>query len=511
MSNPVLEEKTKEFQQKVNDAPKRPGVYIYKNKSGKPIYVGKAKILFNRVKSYFNNFVRLDTQKQMMVYKARDIEIITVDSEFEALILETNLIKKYRPRYNIMMKDDKNYVWVKMDKKRRSNQPPPTYNSTYQDFPSIKVVRKKKDDGAEYYGPFPGPGPVKRVLKRLRKIFPYTTAKHKAYQITADPLTIENANKKPDMYYHIGLSNGADAGLESKEEYNKRFDNLRKFFKGEKQSIVNELEKEMKEASGELHFEKAAKLRNRIRDLKYAATNIRLDNTTDDVLIEELKDKERNEAINHLIGELHFPEEYLKNHKNFRIECYDISNTQGTNAVGSMVVMMDGEITPRLYRRFKIQRKNTPNDFAMMQEVLTRRFKHLIFSQNNQDLDDLPTELIKRAKNWKQDESFEQLPDLIIVDGGKGQLSAAYKILYQFNLHNTIPLVGLAKRNEELFRMTYQFQDDSFQVNDLDNFSRIWLSRGSEALFLVQRIRDEAHRFAITYHKKLRGKAMVNR
>ena len=485
MENEIFCSKNISFQNKILNAPKTPGVYMYKDISDEIIYVGKAKVLINRVKSYFNNFYKLDAKTQKMISLAENIEFLEVDSEFEALILETNLIKKYRPKYNILMKDDKNYTWVKMSIKRDSKQPLPTYDSIYQDFPKINIVRNKKDDGAEYYGPFPDSRPVKRVLRRLRKLFPYTTAKHQSYEESAEPLIIKNHNKKPDMYYHIGLSLGADAGFESKAEYNKRFDNIRKFFRGEKSSIIKELETEMRMCANKLDFENAVKLRNRINDLKYAATNINISNFTDDILVDEIKEEQRQNAINELIEQLHFPNENLNNHSNFRIECYDISNTQGTNATGSMVVMINGQIAPELYRRFKIRSKNTPNDFLMMQEILTRRFKHLIESDQNINV---PESIKNKLIKLKTDESFTQKPDLIIIDGGNGQLSSAYKILSSFKLQNTIPIVGLAKREEELFRMTYQFSNDIFQVNDLDQFSRIWLKRKSESLFLIKRI-----------------------
>ncbi|MCA9381381.1 excinuclease ABC subunit UvrC [Candidatus Dojkabacteria bacterium] len=507
----ILESKTKAFQKSIAEAPLLPGCYMYKDKSGEIIYIGKAKKIRNRVKSYFTNYEKLDARIRSMIDEIHTVEFLTVDTEVDALILESNLIKKYSPKYNIMLRDDKSYIYVKFEKIRKANQPIPTRYSVYQDFPRVTVIRNKKDDGAEYFGPYPDSMPAKRILKRLRKIFPYRTSRHLVYQESSDPLKIFTEDKKPCFYYHIGLCNGACAGLESKEHYQKNYKNIRKFFLGEKKQLLNQLDSKLKKASADKKYEEAAKLRDRIRDINYVTANINISHDTDDVVLNELKKKRRDDAVNNLIGFLKFPQDKLENHKNFRIECYDISNIQGTNAVGSMVVMIDGEIKPALYRRFKIKMKNEPNDFAMLQEVLTRRFRQFLNSQDADDLD-IPTDLWKRSKNWKADESFSQKPDLIIIDGGKGQLASTYKILYSFNLHNEIPIVGLAKREEEIFKLSDQFKDEFFnQINDSDQFKRILLPRRSESLFMVQRLRDEAHRFAITYHRNLRSKKLLEK
>ncbi len=511
MLEKTLQSKPKKLQEKIYNAPLLPGVYMYKNKKGEIIYVGKAKKIINRVKSYFSNYLKLDTRIQNMINDAVDIDFLTVDTEVDALILEKNLIKKYQPHYNISMRDDKNYIYVRFEKIRRPNQTP-TAKSAYQDFPRITITRKKREDGAEYFGPYPETMPAKRLLKRLRRLFPYRTTTHLVYQVSSDPLEVYTEVKKPCFYYHIGLCDGACAGLESKEHYQKKYKAIRKFFLGEKNDLVRDLESKLKIAVKELDFEEAASLRDRINDIKYLTANIRMDNTVDDVVLEEMQKKQKKSAVNGLIEELSFPPYKLKNHENFRIECYDISNIQGRNAVGSMVVMIDGQIRPDMYRRFKIRMKNEPNDFAMLQEVLTRRFKHILIK--NQKLSseefDLPKDLVTRAKNWKKDESFSMIPDLIIIDGGKGQLASTYKILYGFNLHNDIPIVGLAKKEEEIFKITDQFKDDFNQIEDSDRFTKIKLSKRSEELYLVQRIRDEAHRFAITYHRNLRSKKLIN-
>ncbi len=503
--NPVLETKSKEFQKKVIDAPLLPGCYMYKNKNGKVIYVGKAKNLRNRIKSYFTNYQKIELQKQIMVQKAQDIEIITVDSEVEALILEMNLIKKYRPKYNIIMRDDKSYIYIRLEKIRKKNQPIPTRDSVYQDFPRISVTRQKKDDGAEYYGPFPNTVPVKRILRKLRWLFPFRTTNELVYVDPEDTSKVISSNKRPSLYYHLGLSNGAEAGLETKENYLKNFRAVRSFLRGEKNTLLEEVQKKMKIAVENLNFEEAARLRDRMNDIKYVTANIRIDNSVDDIAIENMRTKEKKSGLKQLLAELDFPAEHLQIKEDFKIECYDISNIQGTSAVGSMVVMVGGEIQPQLYRRFRIKMKNEPNDFAMLQEVLTRRFKRIV-AENLSRYED--GEVLKKPK-IKPDPSFSVLPDLIIIDGGKGQLASTYKILYKFNLHNQIPIVGLAKREEEIFKISDQFNDDFREVNESNRFSRILLPRRSSALFLVQRIRDEAHRFAITYHRKVRSKKMI--
>lgn len=511
MIEQILKTKDKEFQESVYTAPKLPGVYIYRNSKNEVIYVGKAKVLINRVKSYFTNFKKLNTRIQNMILEAESIEYLTVETEVDALILESNLIKKYQPNYNIALRDDKSYIYVRFEKIRKANGAIPKALSVHQDFPRITITRKKKDDGAEYFGPYPETMPAKRILKRLRRLFPYRTTKHLVY-IKEDG-QVHSDQKKPCFYYHIGLCEGACAGLEEKEHYIKKYKQIRKFFLGEKLDMLKDLEKKLQVAVKELRFEDAAKYRDRINDIKYLTANIRIDNSVDDVVLEELQKQQKRSALNGLITELDFPEDKLKIRPGFKIECYDISNIQGTNAVGSMVVMVDGKIQPSLYRRFKIRMKNEPNDFAMLQEVLTRRFKQYLFSYQKEQIEngdiEISDELIKRAKAWKEDESFSEKPDLIIIDGGKGQLASTYKILYQFNLHNDIPIVGLAKKEEEIFKITDQFKDDFNQINDSSRFTKVRLKKRSEELYLVQRIRDEAHRFAITYHRNLRSKKMI--
>ncbi len=479
----ILEKKPPQLQQKIKNAPTEPGCYMYTDKNQKIIYVGKAKNIRNRVKSYFTNYPKLDIKIQAMVDRMQDVEFKTVDSEIEALILETNLIKKYHPKYNTMMMDDKNYSWVKFEKPIKG----------IRDFPRIKIVREKDDLKAEYFGPYPNNLPLKNILKRVRKIFPYVSCNRKLIQISKDPLKIETNNSNPCLYFHLGLCKAPCASLQDKENYTKNFNNIKKFFRGEKVDIMRELENQMVVYSKEMEFERAAEVRDKIDDIKYVTQNIGISNDVDDVIIDELKEREREEATLELIQELGFPKDKLDLHKGFKIECYDISNIQGTNAVGAMTVMVDGRLQNHLYRKFRIRMKNEPNDFAMMQEVLGRRLMHL--SPNTEKFDD----------------SLSIKPDLIIIDGGKGQLVAAYKVLENLGLGREIPIVGLAKREEEIFKLNWQFEESEWPDFEMDKFKRIFLNRRSEALFLIKRIRDEAHRFGITYHRKLRSKQMLNK
>lgn len=481
----ILKKKSKTYREKINHAPSDPGCYLFSNSEKKIIYVGKAKNIKNRIKSYFSGFKNLEERKQLMIEESKFVEFITVDSEVEALILETNLIKKYLPKFNVLMRDDKTYSWILVEKQL----------SKKNDFPRIRIIRDKdktKYQG-EFFGPYSETIPLKNILKNLRKLFPYASCNRKIIQLENQPLLIKSSDSNPCLYFHIGLCNAPCAGKISRKEYNKNILQIKKFLRGEKKEIINELEASMKKYSENLEFEKASKIRDRIKEIKYVLTSLKIDSSVDDIVITELKEKQRNDAINNLIAELNFPSDKLKNHSNFKIECYDISNLQGTNAVGAMTVMVNGVLRNDLYRKFKIKMENTPNDFAMMQEILRRRF----FNYQNYPNIDL-----------KSDESFSILPDLIIVDGGKGQLSASFSILQQFNLHNTIPIIGLAKKNEEIFKINYQFTQDEYINLSEKFFKRIMLKRNSEELYLVQRIRDESHRFGITFHRKTRSKVL---
>jgi excinuclease ABC subunit C len=509
----ILLTKPKLFVKRVKNAPLTPGVYKYLDKNKKIIYIGKAKVLRNRVKSYFSGFKNLEAQKQQMILESKYIDFVETDSEIEALILEANLIKKHKTRYNILMRDDKSYVYVRFEKIRKLNQKVPTKHSVYQDFPRITTIRNKKNDGADYFGPFPESQLIKSFITKIRKVYPFRTSSSKDLVYEKDGEII-SSSKKISLEVHLGLTGGAELGYETKKEYLKRFKKIKAFFEGKTKVILKNLESEMLKASKEMDFEKAARLRDQIFSIKYATQTIHIDREMDDVALESIKLNQRKNAIASLIEYLDFPAEKLKVHKNFKIECYDISNFQGKLAVGSMVVMVNGKNEPSLYRRFKIKMENEPNDFAMHQEVLTRRFKNFFLqnlkkNQVNSVNNEYDLEIVKKAKNWKDDKSFRVKPDLIIIDGGKGQLAYTYKVLYNFGLHNDIPIIGLAKREEEIFKFKDQFNDEYVKLDNSSQFKRILLPRKSECLYLVQRIRDEAHRFAITYHKNLRSKKLL--
>ncbi|MFS8130509.1 MAG: GIY-YIG nuclease family protein [Candidatus Dojkabacteria bacterium] len=491
-----LDTKSQPFQDKVRTAPKQPGCYIYKDKEGGVLYVGKAKNLKNRVGSYFNNYNKLELRIQQMLEQAVDVELYIVDSEVESIILETNLIKKYKTKYNILMRDDKSYSWVVFEKQIKGKN----------DFPRIRIIRNKdliEEEKAEFFGPYPSQMPLKNILKRVRKVFPYASCNRRLIQISEEPIEVDTNNRIPCLYYHIGLCKAPCASLQNKADYMRDFNNIKKFFQGQKVDILKDLESQMKTYSQEKDYEDAARVRDKINDIKYVTANIGIDNEIDDISVEELKIKQRENGQAELVKELKFPEDKLQVHKGFRIECYDISNIQGTNPVGAMTVMIDGEVRPDQYRKFRITSKETPDDFGMHQEMMERRLKYL------------NPEIVEKKK-LKFDESFMQKPDLIIIDGGKGQLNSVYLILKQYGFNNQIPIVGLAKREEEIFKMSSQFKslenpedEQALRLQGISKFSRIMIPRKSEALFIVQRVRDESHRFGITYHRKLRSKKMV--
>lgn len=503
----VLSTKSKKFQETVATAPLLPGCYIYRNADGKILYIGKAKILRNRVKSYFNNYNRVEEKIRQMIDQAASVEYMIVDSEVEALILESQLIKKYKPKYNSLQVDDKSYAYVRFDKVTKTKE------GEYVPLPTIAIVREKPEGKAEYFGPFPDSRIVKRLMKRLRRIFPYCESRNLVQIPASSDDKIVPKHAKPCFYYHIGQCSGACAGVPTRGQYVECINSIKQFFQGQKSEMLRRLETEMTKAAKAQDFEQAAKFRNMIRDIKYVGSNLHIGPDIDEVAVQKEKIAKRARAQSELLEYLQIPEGRTPNPE-FRIECYDISNIQGKFAVGSMVVSIGGNVEPSLYRRFRIRMKNEPNDFAMMQEMLTRRLWQLL------------AEPPKSAKNWKPDESFTQLPGLMIIDGGKGQLSSAHAILEQFGLADKIPLVGLAKREEEIFKLNEQKQTDghqpsaiSYQNTETDSrelkaeseqlFTKIHLPRRSEALYLVQRIRDEAHRFAITYHRKLRAKSLL--
>jgi excinuclease ABC subunit C len=403
--------------------PHKSGVYQFLNSKKEVIYVGKAIDLNKRVSSYFSNDVTGKTA--VLVSQITFLETIVVESELEALILEANLIKKYRPIFNVKLMDDKDYLYIGITK---------------EDFPKVITIRKQDLKGVKkYFGPFPSARTVKDTLKLLRRVFPWCS----------NPPGSRNKNSRACFYYHIGLCPGACVGLILKDDYNKIISRFAKFLDGKKDELIKELSIEMMNLSGNQKFEQAAKIKKMLEGIVYLTqtnrTHFYLENPN-------FLENETKSALEQLQGDLRLkklPE---------RVEGYDISNTSGKEAVGSMVVLTNGEIDKSQYRKFKIKITGRPNDVGMHMEMMRRRLKN----------------------DWP-------LPDLIIIDGGRGQVRGAKKELE--NAQIDIPIFGLAKREEWLYP----------PVGDI-----IKLPKKNLSLRLLQKLRDESHRFAITYHRKLR-------
>jgi len=427
--------------------PHSPGVYMFKDKNRKVLYVGKAVDLYQRVASYFQRLYNKDPKQKILIDQITDVQTITVESELEALILEANLIKKYLPSFNVRLTDDKDYLYIAINK---------------QAFPKIVIARKKDILlMKKYWGPFPSSRTVRETIKSLRKVFPWCS------------LALQTKKRsRPCFYYHIGLCPGSCVGAISKKEYQKIITRFSKFMDGKKQQLIADLADEMKRASEKQEFEKAAKIKKVIEGIVYLTqinrTGLYLENPN-------FLQEEKQMALKELQKDLN-----LKKLPN-RIEGYDISNIQGCSATGSMVVLTEGEIDKSQYRKFKIslpvqpagstgsvnraKQVSKPNDVAMMREVLRRRLKH---------------------SEWP-------LPDLVLVDGGRGQVCAVKQqmsgVKYQ------IPVYGLAKKAEWLYPPGGEV---------------IKLPRKSLSLKLLQKLRDEAHRFALNYYRKLHQKANLN-
>ncbi|HTX93062.1 MAG TPA: excinuclease ABC subunit UvrC [Anaerolineales bacterium] len=554
--------------------PTKPGCYLMRNAEGTIIYVGKAISLRNRVRSYFHADASHDQKTRRLVREIAHIEWIVVGSELEALILEMNLIKKHRPKFNIRLKDDKRYPYIKI----HWNEP----------FPKVTVTRLMEDDGARYFGPYTSAWAVYQTLDVLRRVFPYLTCDRE----------ITGQDKRACLYYDIKLCLAPCIGAVDQTGYRQMIADFQEFLSGHSEPIMQRMQKDMETASDEMRFERAAALRDQLKAMHSIVERQKVvfasDYKDSDVIAMARSDSEACVQIffirgGKLIGREYFvlegtedagdtevmsqfvtqfyteaatvpqqvmlPKEieeaqiigqWLRSRRGGqkveisvprggqsrelvkmaaenaaetlqalrtqwqadahrqeqalaelqsalqlpgppnRVECYDISHTQGVATVGSMVVFSQGVPDKKLYRRFNIETAaGAPDDFASMEEVLTRRFRRWQITQD-------PAADFGTAPGTKPDESFAFLPDLLIVDGGKGQLSRAVSVLEKFDLFDQVPVVGLAKEREELF---FPNKSDS-----------LLLPRHSQALYLVQRIRDEAHRFAITAHRARRTK-----
>jgi excinuclease ABC subunit C len=567
--------------QKLMDLPNTPGCYLMLDGQGTVIYVGKALVLRNRVRSYFHDSAQHTAKTQQLVQEIRDISWWVTRTELEALILENQLIKRYKPHYNIRLKDDKQYPYIKIN--------------WQDDFPKVHVVRRMARDGARYFGPFTSRRAVERTLEALRRTFPYLDCDRR----------IDGQDDRPCLYYHLKMCGGPCIGAQTSAEYRHSLRQLMSFLEGDTDRIMQQLTAQMEAAADNLNFELAARYRDRIQAAQRIVEQQKMvgvshddedyvafaqDSRTADTVVQVLFVRRgrlmgrddfvlegvevvasESETAGAVIGtfiqqyydeaayvprrilvqfmpgrasvleewlssrrgakvELRMPQrgnkrklmefaqnnaaEYLRvqqaewavdtnrqiealtglqtalglERPPARIECYDVSTLQGTNTVGSLVVFAKGAPLKSAYRRFRIRGKGSqgePDDFASMREMLRRRFRRVG--------EELPPD--PGSQGRKSDENWRILPDLVIVDGGKGQLNVAVEVLQEFDLFDKVPVVGLAKREEEIFAPGQP--------------QPIWLPRGSQALFLVQRVRDETHRFAITYHRKLRSQGQT--
>ncbi len=425
----------------VKNLPEQSGVYIFKDSCGEIIYIGKANSLRQRVSSYFQRGKAHSLKVQQMVERIAQIEYIVTTSEMEALLLESRLVKKNRPYFNIQLKDDKSYPFIQIT---RSDP-----------FPAIHLIRKTSKEAerkALYYGPFIDVDTTRKALHKLRNIFKIRNCSQQKFNLG-----------KPCLDYQIGLCSAPCANKIDQEEYRKKVRDCTLLLAGRHKALLTKLKQEMKIAAQLMLFERAAKIRDTIKMIEKVITQEKIGRYYRRRLPLYLKESPHKESLLNVLKDL---QEYLKLPVlPLSIEAYDISNIQGKIAVGSLVSFQSGVPNKKKYRHFKIKYQEGINDYAMMKEVLERRF----------------------TTNQLSKESW---PDLILVDGGKGQLNIIDQALRELGL--SLPLVALAKREEQLF-----------QPNKKEP---ILLPRNSETFFLIQRIRDEAHRFALSYHKKLRSR-----
>ena len=551
------------IKEQLKTLPTKPGVYIFKDKQGKIIYVGKAASLHNRMKAYFSPGTTISSKLRRLAADVSDIEAIITDSEQEALILECNLIKKYRPTYNVRLKDDKTFPYIKIDIK--------------SDWPSVRITRRFHKNGDRYFGPFASARSLRQTLRLIKKIFPFRSCNK----------TITGKDAKPCLEYHINRCLGPCIGVVSKEDYRDVIKQVVTFLEGKQEVVLQDLKNKMKKASQQLQFEKAALLRDQIQAIEEVIEGQRIAITVkgdqdaialvptkdlayveiffirsnqligrDYILLDGIRDEEPSQIMTSFIKQyyasvssipplillqysiedsaiitqwlanqrgapvkLHVPRqgskkqlidmveenarqglalyqakqstliestiilEELKDRLGLpriplRIESYDISNIRGNLAVGSMAVFDKGTPKPAHYRRFRIKSVAGIDDYAMIKEVLRRRFR----------------------RHSATDEKWSIKPDLILIDGGKGHLNAALEVMRELELElelelNSIQVISLAKEQEEVFIPG--------SPEPLD------IPRTSVALYLLQRIRDEAHRFALGYHQKLRHKESI--
>ncbi|MDB5182118.1 MAG: putative excinuclease subunit domain protein [Candidatus Saccharibacteria bacterium] len=452
MISPTLEKKLKEL-------PREPGVYFHKDASGEIIYVGKAAVLRNRVRQYFQKSRTRDVKTDALVAEIADTDWMVVESEIEALFLEAEMVRRYMPRYNILLRDDKAMAYIRID-----------YDS---DYPTVSTTRRPLDDGAKYFGPYPSLSSVRVALKLLRRIFPYATRKIPG-------------QKRATLHYHLGLDPGLEEGRTTLEQYRANLRQLMAYIEGKRVTIIRELEKEMKAAAKQQNFEEAAHIRNRLTALQNLNKQVIF---SDKEFMDISKDHALNELVD-LLGLHTFPQ---------RMEGYDISHMSGTDVVASMVVFTNGVSDKAEYRKFKTK-KDHNNDFHNMYETLSRRLSE------------------KNIKAWGR-------PSLVLIDGGKGQLDAAIRARDEACRADKngdpepscqqIPFIGLAKREEQIVihkdKSNVALNQDIMHklqgfMTESDDFILVNLPHNTNLVKLLQRIRDESHRFAVSYHSVLRQK-----
>jgi excinuclease ABC subunit C len=435
-----------ELKEKLKTLPLTPGVYFHKSISGETIYIGKAAVLKNRVRQYFQKSRSRDPKTEALVVEIHDTEWIEVETEMDALFLEAEMIKRYLPRYNILLRDDKSLSYVRIDIK--------------SDYPTVTYTRQPLDDGAEYFGPYIEFYQVKKALRLLRRVFPYADTK-------------DQATMGSKLYEQIGLDPGLSSGRTEIDEYRRNLKRLMSYLRGNRVAIVKDIEVEMKKAAAGHDFEKAAMLRNKLLEMKALRRHVIFSD-------KEFMDISKDKGLSGLADLLSI--EIPK-----RIEGYDISHMSGTDNVASMVVFTNGIPNKAEYRKFKMRLKGN-NDFGHMKEAISRRLSP------------------KNVKSWG-------LPSLFLIDGGKGQLSSA--IAARDSLGHTVPMIGLAKREEEIVvhteksnvevvvKKTLHSYRDVVILDSVD-FKMIRLGQSDDITKLLQRVRDESHRFAVTYHSTLK-------
>jgi len=473
------------LEEKLKTLPNTPGVYFHKDKTGEIIYVGKAAVLKNRVKQYFQSTRDMDVKTRALVAEIADTDWVETESEIDALFLEAEMVKRYMPRYNILLRDDKSLIYVRIDMK--------------SDWPYVSFTRNPADDKAEYFGPFYNAFAVKKALRYLRRVFPYYT-KIPRFHLGKEESGSDLEYRKLDLDDHLGLS---PVGMTS-DEYKSNLRKLISYINGNRKKITIELERDMKKAAKSHDFETAAIIRNRLRNLQELQRRIVFGD-------KEFLDISKDKALRDLTDLLSLSKIPV------RIEAFDISHMSGTNVVASMVVFKNGVSDRGEYRKFKI-RIDKNDDFYNMNEVISRRFSQ------------------KNVKNWGK-------PDLVLIDGGKGQLDAAIQARNKSE-HSNIPFIGLAKRDEQIIckvtpcnvfqgvtlerkkHITQQSrtlrglssQNEKYcmvlnenkieelggYINISNDFTTIDLPNSTHIIKLLQRIRDESHRFAVSYHMVLK-------